>query len=85
MKNAPHEKPLTVREAAESIGVDPARVREWIAGGELEAIDVSAPAAERRTYRIPAASWSAFLKARTVRPIPGPRRPRRVEGIPTPH
>lgn len=70
----PSSGPLSVRDAAETLGVSPTRIREWIAGGELAAIDVSRESASRRSYRILPPDLDDFVDRRRVTPTPDPRR-----------
>jgi len=56
------EEVLTVEEIAKSLKVNPRTVRNWIASGELPAIDIG------RGYRISRSDFEAFKERRRARP-----------------
>lgn len=68
-------KALTLKEAADELGVSPNQLVGLVADGTLVAINVGR-GSERRSLRIPARSIEDFVEERTVRPdaTPQPRR-----------
>jgi excisionase family DNA binding protein len=55
------EEVLTVEEIARKLRVNPRTVRNWIASGELPAIDIG------RGYRISKSDYDAFIEKRKRR------------------
>jgi hypothetical protein len=78
---------LTVREAATEAGVDAAQIMRWVDAGRFSAWDISSDGGgwkgwqachrARRTIRIDAASFRAFMDSRMIRPALAPERPQR--------
>lgn len=62
---------LTIAEAASRLGVSPSHVRSLIREGELPAVHIGSGSAKRRTLRILADDWQAFLARR--QPTADPR------------
>ena len=65
---------LTPPEAAELVGVDPAKVRLWINNGELRAANVASTRGCQPRWRIHRADLEAFLASRGARPQTKPTR-----------
>jgi excisionase family DNA binding protein len=68
---------LTVKEIADALGTDAKKVGDWIASGELAAINIARnPRGARPRWRILASEWERFLAARQSQP-PAPTPPRK--------
>lgn len=61
-------KLLTTRQVAELFAVPQDRVCDWIASGQLEAVDVSTRPGGRATWRITAKAVDQFRRSRAARP-----------------
>jgi predicted site-specific integrase-resolvase len=71
-----------VREVACLFGVNTAKVRAWIAAGELKAIIVATRVGGRPRWRIPPSSVAEFTTARSPhRPAPTARRRRPAANV----
>lgn len=70
----PIEKAMSVRQYARKLAVGPAKIREWIRKGNLQAMDLGL-GGRNTTIRITAEAARAFEESRIVRPIVA--RPRR--------
>ncbi len=68
MKRPP--KMLTVREVAERLGVKASRVREWIHGGQLVAVNVASDVSKVPRFRVAPDALATFEKSRTVSAAP---------------
>lgn len=79
------EPTLTVAEVAARRRVNRKRVLEWIAAGDLEAVDVTGTGGKRATWRISEDALAAFDEKRRYRPAPPARtkwsRPRRTSRV----
>jgi len=75
---------MSVSDVAAHFGVDPAKVRVWIARGELRAINVATITGGRTRLRILQADLLAFEAARAAVPLPRIRtRRRKTDWTPT--
>jgi hypothetical protein len=75
---------LTVKLAAERLGVNPDKIRLWIRRGDLSALNVAAAAGgQRPRWRIPVLELELFEGRRRSTPLPRatPRRRRRHEQV----
>jgi excisionase family DNA binding protein len=71
---------LTVREVARRYRVGEDKVRNWIARGELKALNTAAALCGRPRWVITPEALAAFEKLRTGGPAPKPTRRRRRMG-----
>ncbi len=73
---------LTVKQLADSLGCDPAKILLWIHKGELQAVNIAEQATGRPRWRIPREAWEAFQLVRSNRagaPVAQHRRRRRPD------
>jgi Helix-turn-helix domain len=75
-RDQPSETLLTLQQARQRLGLSENAMAKLVRTGAIRAIDVSAPGARRRTWRIDPEALDAFLAERTT-PRPAPRRRRR--------
>jgi transposase len=68
---------LTPAQLALRYGVSADKVRNWIANGELHAIDVSTRVGGRPQWAIPPEALEQFERTRSTRPAPRPVRRRK--------
>ena len=62
---------LTVPQLAESLGCDQQKIIEWIARGELIAVNIASnPRGARPRWRILPSEWERFLAARQSGHVP---------------
>lgn len=72
------DRSMTPPEVAERYRISPDKVRDWIASGQLRAVDVSAqPGIGRPRWRISPTDLIAFENSRTAQPPAKPTRRRR--------
>lgn len=64
-------------------GIDPDKVRAWIASGELRALNVATRRGGKPRFVIPREAVEAFEAARSTTPTPKPKRqrPQAARGI----
>ena len=60
----------TTAQVARDLGVNQSKVLGWIKRGELAAVNVANRANGRPRWRIPAASFEAFVARRSAAPTP---------------
>ena len=74
---------LTVPQLAESLGCDQQKIIEWIARGELIAVNIASnPRGARPRWRILPSEWERFLAARQSQPpAPPARRKKRDSAV----
>lgn len=65
------ERLRTVKEVSDYLGLATERVYDLIAAGELEAFDLAAPGAARRTYRVSPTHLADYLTRRKHAPAGG--------------
>jgi hypothetical protein len=68
---------LTVADVARRYRVGPDKVRAWIDGGELKAVNTSAALCGRPRWVIPPEALATFEQRRAGGPAPKPQRRRR--------
>ncbi len=73
-------KYVTCPTVAKRLAIHPSKVRNWIASGELVAVDISEKRGGRPRWRISEADLEAFLLRRSApAPAPATRRRRKVD------
>ncbi len=71
------DKPLTVRQVCERLGVNASKVGIWIRSGELRALNVALRKSNKSRWRILPADLAAFEAARSTPPHTTPSTRRR--------
>lgn len=77
------EKLMTLDQIAETCQVTLRTVREWVANGELRAVNCATRQSRKPRLRVRESDFEMFLKLRETMPAPEPRKRRRVERIPS--
>ena len=76
-----HPRALSVRQAAQFLGVGRGKVLHWIHSGRLGAIDVAADGCPHPQYRVLPRHLEAFEQSRSAGPPPPRPRRKRIEAV----